>query len=79
MSTETPESNLGRRRLLRRAGTVAAGVVGAGAVGAVAAAPAQASPGDPVVQGTNNNGDTTEPLVTLNNPSGPALNLAPSG
>ncbi|MEV4621735.1 hypothetical protein AB0J74_23880 [Asanoa sp. NPDC049573] len=78
MSTDTPESNLGRRRLLRRAGTVAAGVVGAGAVGAAVAGPAQAAPGDPVVQGANN-GNTTDPLVTLNNPGGPALNLAPSG
>jgi hypothetical protein len=67
MSTETPESNLGRRRLLRRAGTVAAGVVGAGAVTAAVAGPAQAAAGAPIVQGENN-GDTT----------GPSLNLAPS-
>ncbi|GIF69883.1 hypothetical protein Ais01nite_79180 [Asanoa ishikariensis] len=79
MSKETPDSSLGRRRLLRRAGTVAAGVVGAGAVSAAVAAPAQAAPGDPVVQGENNNGNTADPLVTLNNPGGPALNLAPSG
>ncbi|MEV4535630.1 hypothetical protein AB0J82_17550 [Asanoa sp. NPDC049518] len=78
MSTETPDSSLGRRRLLRRAGTVAAGVVGAGAVSAAVAAPAQASPGDPVVQGINT-GEGTDPMVTLENLEGPALNLAPSG
>jgi hypothetical protein len=79
MSTETPESNLGRRRLLRRAGTVAAGVVGAGAVSAAVAGPAQAAPGDPIVQGNNDAGkDVTEPMVTLDNQEGPALNLAPS-
>jgi hypothetical protein len=80
MSTETPESNLGRRRLLRRAGTVAAGVVGAGAVSAAVAGPAQAAPGDPIVQGNNDAGNgVTEPMVTLDNQEGPALNLAPSG
>jgi hypothetical protein len=80
MSTETPESNLGRRRLLRRAGTVAAGVVGAGAVSAAVAGPAQAAPGDPIKQGNNDAGaGVTEPMVTLDNKEGPALNLAPSG
>ncbi len=77
MSTETPDSALGRRRLLRRAGTVAAGVVGAGAVSAAVANPAQASPGDPIVQGKNT-GEGADPMVTLDNPDGPALNLAPS-
>ncbi|MEU4471118.1 hypothetical protein [Micromonospora sp. NPDC023888] len=43
-----------RRRLLRRAGTVAAGVAGGGVAGIAAAGPAQAAAGDPVVQGATN-------------------------
>ncbi|SNT46798.1 hypothetical protein SAMN05421812_106423 [Asanoa hainanensis] len=78
MSKETSDSSLGRRRLLRRAGTVAAGVVGAGAVSAAVAGPAQAAAGDPIVEGINT-GAGTDPMVTLDNPDGPALNLAPSG
>jgi len=77
MSTETPDSSLGRRRLLRRAGTVAAGVVGAGAVSAAVASPAQAAAGEPIVQGINT-GAGVDPMVTLDNPEGPTLNLAPS-
>ncbi|MDG4822149.1 hypothetical protein O7635_09815 [Asanoa sp. WMMD1127] len=77
MSTETPDSGLGRRRLLRRASTVAAGVVGAGAVSAAMAAPAQAAAGEPIVQGENT-AATPDPMVTLANTDGPALNLAPS-
>jgi hypothetical protein len=85
MSEET-DNNIGRRRLLRRAGTVAAGVVGAGAVGATVSSPAQAAPGDPLVQGANANvsptqltGNTANPLLTLQNSGGGSLRLAPSG
>jgi hypothetical protein len=92
---EETERTVDRRRLLRRAGTVAAGVAGAGVVTAVAAAPAEAAPGDPVVLGQSNSGGTAtttiannssaQPALTLGNPAlvggdaGPALRLTPSG
>ncbi|MEV4491229.1 hypothetical protein AB0K04_14055 [Micromonospora coxensis] len=43
-----------RRRLLRRASTVAAGLAGGAAVGAATAGPAQAAVGEPVLQGRVN-------------------------
>jgi len=79
------EETIARRRLLRRAGTVAAGVVGAGAVGAVAGSPAQADPGDALVQGANADvaptqlaGNASDALLSLHNAGGPALRLVPS-
>ncbi|SNT63598.1 hypothetical protein SAMN05421812_115153 [Asanoa hainanensis] len=79
------EETIGRRRLLRRAGTVAAGVVGAGAVGAVAGSPAQADPGDALVQGGNAGvvptqlvGNANDVLLSVHNAGGPALRLVPS-
>jgi hypothetical protein len=79
------EETIARRRLLRRAGTVAAGVVGVGAVGAVAGSPAQADPGDALVQGANANvaptqltGGAEAALLSLDNAGGPALRLVPS-
>jgi len=82
--SEETQNNLARRRLLRRAGTVAAGVVGAGAVGAVVSAPAQAAPGDAVVEGDNTafapttfSGNDAAPLLTVENIGGPSLRLAP--
>ncbi|GAB4104834.1 hypothetical protein AB0C42_30775 [Micromonospora taraxaci] len=66
---------MNRRRLLRRAGTVAAGVAGTTVVGAAVAAPAQAAPGDPVVQGASNAaGATTTELTSTG--TGPTLRLA---
>jgi hypothetical protein len=65
---------LDRRRLLRRAGTVAAGVAGAGVVGAVAAAPAEAANGDPFILGNANTADATSTL-TAGNAANPALRL----
>ncbi|GIF71144.1 hypothetical protein [Asanoa siamensis] len=85
MSEET-QNNIGRRRLLRRASTVAAGVVGAGAVGATVSSPAQAAPGDALVEGANTKmtptsfvGDSADALLTLENAGGAALLLGPSG
>ncbi|MBM0234395.1 hypothetical protein JNW91_22685 [Micromonospora sp. STR1_7] len=49
------DNTVNRRRLLRRAGTVAAGLAGTGVVGAAAATSAEAAPGDPVLQGADNN------------------------
>lgn len=54
MSEDRKTLPVDRRRLLRRAGTVAAGIAGTGVVGAVAAGPAQAAPGEPVLQGRDN-------------------------
>ncbi|MEU8286098.1 hypothetical protein AB0C01_17365 [Micromonospora sp. NPDC048905] len=82
--TENQDKTVGRRQLLRRAGTVAAGVAGTTVVGAAVAGQAQADPGQPVIQAANNvvNGGGTTALV---NPAvGPTLrlentNLAASG
>ncbi|MDO3705562.1 hypothetical protein Q3W71_28225 [Micromonospora sp. C28SCA-DRY-2] len=57
------DRTVNRRRLLRRAGTVAAGIAGTGVVGASAAGPAQAAPGDPVLQGRDN--DAVDQTTTL--------------
>ncbi|WP_213453577.1 hypothetical protein [Rhizomonospora bruguierae] len=77
--------SIGRRRLLRRAGTVAAGVAGAGVVGAVAATPAQAATpstftstqmGTPAVKVEN-----TTPVVTEEGfkAAGPQFAFTPTG
>jgi hypothetical protein len=85
---EDNERTVDRRRLLRRAGTVAAGVAGAGVVTAVAAAPAQATDGSALIQGQTNTGGA--PTTTVANSSanatvalsnsgaGPQLQLTPS-
>lgn len=72
MSEERNALPVDRRRLLRRAGTVAAGIAGTGVVGAVAAVPAQAAPGDPVLQGRDNN---AEQATTLRSSSATAATL----
>ncbi|MEH1123449.1 hypothetical protein [Micromonospora sp. CPCC 206061] len=74
---ESEKSTVDRRRLLRRAGTVAAGVAGAGVAGAVAATPAQAAPGQPVLQGQNNNVGTNVPStgIQASSPELPTLAL----
>ena len=70
------DRSVNRRRLLRRAGTVAAGVAGAGVVSAVVSSPAQAATGDNFVLGTANTagattkltaGDATQPALRLEN------------
>ncbi|WP_328421977.1 hypothetical protein OG470_07165 [Micromonospora sp. NBC_00389] len=72
--TEKQDKTVDRRRLLRRAGTVAAGVAGTTVVGAAVAAPAQAAPGDPVVQGANNAAGATTTTLT-STAAGPTLQL----
>jgi len=64
-----------RRRLLRRAGTLAAGVAGAGVAGAVAATPARADDGQPVLQGRANNAQNRTGLTT-HSPNSPTLELS---
>jgi hypothetical protein len=71
--SQDEKSTVDRRRLLRRAGTVAAGVAGAGVAGAVAATPAQAAPGDPVLQGQVNNAGTATTAITSNGSVEPTL------
>ncbi|KAB1949307.1 hypothetical protein F8271_00910 [Micromonospora sp. ALFpr18c] len=73
--TEHEDKTVNRRRLLRRAGTVAAGVAGTTVVGAAVAAPAQAAPGDPVVQGGTNAAGATITTLT-STAAGPTLQLA---
>jgi hypothetical protein len=84
---EHDDRALNRRRLLRRAGTVAAGVAGAGVVGAATASPAQAD-SHPLVLGTSNTEDAQTTLTNttgsaeqnalrLQNGTGAALSLQP--
>ncbi|MEV0810321.1 hypothetical protein [Micromonospora sp. NPDC050200] len=95
MSEQQDEQIIGRRRLLRRAGTVAAGVAGAGVVSAATAGPVQAAPGEPVLQGrtvsagpattgviSSGSGATLELSNTRSPVAGllsPALRLVPGG
>lgn len=64
MSEEQDARTVDRRRLLRRAGTVAAGIAGTGVAAAAAAGPAQAAPGEAVVQGADNNAGATTTILT---------------
>ncbi|MEV1331719.1 hypothetical protein AB0J20_19340 [Micromonospora costi] len=73
--SEIEDKTVDRRRLLRRAGTVAAGVAGTTVVGAAAAAPAQADPGQPVIQGASNLALGTTTALT-STAAGPTLRLA---
>ncbi|WP_433265393.1 hypothetical protein ACQPWR_32750 [Micromonospora vinacea] len=73
--TENQDKTVDRRRLLRRAGTVAAGVAGSTVVGAAVAGPAQAAPGDPVLQGRANSAGTATTNLT-STAAGPTLQLA---
>jgi hypothetical protein len=89
MQEQDETRTVDRRRLLRRAGTIAVGAAGVTAAGAVVAAPAQADPGDNVVIGAANTGaDSTttltsgteaKPTVRLENPvaGGSALSVKP--
>lgn len=68
--------SVNRRRLLRKAGTMAAGVAGAGVVGAVAAAsPASANNGDSLVLGSTTNAQTSSTVLTNTTGTGPALQI----
>jgi hypothetical protein len=70
---------IGRRRLLRRAGAVAAGVAGAGAVAAAVATPAQAASGDNLVLGSStNSAGTAATTLTTNSSANPTLVLSNS-
>jgi hypothetical protein len=64
-----------RRRLLRRAGTVAAGVAGLTAVGVAVATPAIAGVGDPMVSGLENSGATESTTLTNASTTKPTLVL----
>ncbi|MEH0845496.1 hypothetical protein V6U81_24200 [Micromonospora sp. CPCC 205711] len=65
--TENEDRAVDRRRLLRRAGTVAAGLAGTAAVGATTAGPAQAAPGDPVLQGQVNEAGVPSTVLRSSN------------
>jgi hypothetical protein len=76
MQEQDQSRTVGRRKLLRRAGTVAAGAAGAGVVGSMVGSPAQAAPGDPVVIGSaTNSGGTTTTTLTSGNATNPTLRL----
>ncbi|MEV0268604.1 hypothetical protein AB0H43_07500 [Hamadaea sp. NPDC050747] len=66
-----------RRRLLRRASTVAAGLGAAGVASAVAATPANAAAGDPVLLGDNDAGAATTSITSSSNAS--TLTLSNTG
>ncbi|MEK8108848.1 hypothetical protein NKG94_36200 [Micromonospora sp. M12] len=74
--TENQDKTVDRRRLLRRAGTVAAGVAGSTVVGAAVAGPAQAAPGDPVILGSNINSAGNATTALTSTAAGPTLRLA---
>jgi hypothetical protein len=75
MQDETTPA-LNRRRLLRRAGTVAAGLGAAGVATAVNAAPAAAAAGN--LGPTIITGTADETALVVTNGNGPALRIAPS-
>jgi hypothetical protein len=88
---EELEHQVGRRRLLRRAGVVVAGVAGAGVAGAVAATPASADTGQSAVLGQANTANETTAIsltgtvanpeakaaLRLTNAAGPVLTADP--
>lgn len=74
-----PEENkpeVSRRRLLRRAGTLAAGAGAAGIAGAAVGSPAQADDGDTLLIGRNTNVATSTTVLTGGNTTNVTLNLA---
>lgn len=73
--SEENKPEVTRRRLLRRAGTLAAGAGVAGVASAALGSPAQAADGGPVVIGGNNTGTATTSL-TAGNRTTVTLNLA---
>jgi hypothetical protein len=77
MDDKVLRRSIGRRRLLRRVGTLAAGVAGAGAVTSAIASPAQANAGDNLVLGSaTNNAGTAATTLTTNSSTNPALVLS---
>jgi hypothetical protein len=64
---ETGKPTVDRRALLRRGGGVVAGVAGLGALNAATATPASADPGQPVVQGADNNALATKTTLRSSN------------
>jgi hypothetical protein len=70
------ERTMDRRRLLRRAGTVAAGAAGVGVVGAAAAPSAEAAPGDGVLLGEENDAGPTTTAINGSPPVGATLALS---
>lgn len=76
MADEIMERAVDRRRLLRRAGTVAATVAGAGAVGAAMGSPAAAAPGDPVAAGATTSAGTLNTRLENSSSANPTLTLA---
>ncbi|HEX2771538.1 MAG TPA: hypothetical protein VHN18_03805 [Micromonosporaceae bacterium] len=69
-----------RRRLLRRAGTIAVGAAGVTAASAIVSAPAQAASTPVVTEQPNIGGDADTPTVRLENPAagGAALSVSQS-
>lgn len=94
MQEEHEDTTIGRRRLLRRASTIAAGVAGAGVASAMVASPAQAADGEAILIGRNNvgtattgvpavstiltAGDDAHPALRVENATGAALSVAPN-
>ncbi|MEV6965662.1 hypothetical protein AB0M47_11140 [Hamadaea sp. NPDC051192] len=70
------ENAVDRRKLLRRAGTVAAGVGAAGVASAIAASPASAAAGEALVQGSN---ETAGVANSINSTASSTLTLSNSG
>jgi hypothetical protein len=70
-------ASVNRRRLLRRAGSVAAGVAGAGVITAVAGSPAQAAPGGQVLMAPGNDAGGNNTSITSTNATA-TLSLANS-
>ncbi|HEU4543039.1 MAG TPA: hypothetical protein VFR23_18050 [Jiangellaceae bacterium] len=61
------EPAVDRRALLRRGGGILAGVAGIGALNAAIATPASGDPGQPVLQGFDNNAQTTKTTLRSSN------------
>jgi hypothetical protein len=72
------EAVVDRRVLLRRGGAVLAGTAGLAAVGAANAGSASADPGQPVIQGADNNALSTRTTLTSSNATG-TLSLSNTG
>jgi hypothetical protein len=64
---ETGKATVDRRALLRRGGGVVAGVAGLGALNAAIATPASGDPGQPVLQGGDNNAQETKTTLRSSN------------
>lgn len=73
------ENAVNRRRLLRRAGTVAAGLGAAGVASAVAATPASAAAGDPVLLKPDNDGGVNTTGITSTNATSTLALANPGG